>query len=159
MSFTWQWMLFTRQSWWGKYEYQRRCFKTIAIKKGGDVGDLRFLVSLLQLMQASLLQRKRRGSTEPLFCFVTDFVFFFRVDSAMCAGSCKKLCNEGFAFLKEKSESLLPQEGEHENARERKLHCDSSAHVFILGPTKGQGDFWSWTSPIVMVILTGKHKC
>lgn len=40
-------------------------------------------------------------------------------------------------FLKEKSESLLPQEGEHENARERKLHCDSSAHVFILGPTKG----------------------
>lgn len=35
-------------------------------------------------------------------CFVTDFVFFFRVDSAMCAGSCKKLCNEGFAFFEGK---------------------------------------------------------
>lgn len=66
------------------------------------MGDLRFLVSLLQLMQASLLQMKRRGSTEPLFCFVTDFGFFFRVDSAMCAGSCKKLCIEGFAFFEGK---------------------------------------------------------
>lgn len=50
---------------------------------------------------------------------------------------------EGFAFSKEKSESLCHKRESMRNARERKLHCDSPARIFILNPTKEKVDFWS----------------
>lgn len=93
-------------------------------------------------MQVLLLQMKRRSSRELLICFIA-FFFSFCADSAICAGSCRKLFNvlKVLLFVKEKVSLFCHKRESMRNIRERKLHRDSSAHVFILVPTKGQGDF------------------